>query len=138
MAGDALERAADLLVETTLAGHNGLRLMKRAGGRGYDIRLLYVGTGDVAINLRRISARVALGGHGVPDEDVVRRYARSLANLAEGLRLSDEAAIFDNSIDGVGPTLVAQAVAGELEYVTPDVPLWLVAALQRSGGELSR
>jgi predicted ABC-type ATPase len=127
----ALERGVDLLVETTFAGRYGLQLMERARSRGYTILFLYVGTTDVGVNLRRIRARVARGGHDVPAEDVVRRYTRSIANLAEGLRLADEAGVFDNSTDGVGPTLVAQAVAGKFDLVAAEVPRWVVTALQR-------
>ena len=37
------------------------------------------------------------GGHDVPEEDQRRRYPRSLEKLPKGLKLADEAIIFDNS-----------------------------------------
>jgi predicted ABC-type ATPase len=60
-----LAAGSDLLVETTLAGHNTLRLMTQAHAHGYDVRLLYVGTGDPTINLARIGPiLIAIGMNG--------------------------------------------------------------------------
>ena len=42
------------LVETTLSGNTYLRMMKYARELGYTVVLLFVGTADVSINLRRV------------------------------------------------------------------------------------
>jgi predicted ABC-type ATPase len=84
----ALERVRALLragetfaMETTLAGRTHLRLVREAGRRGSEVGLLYFTVPDPEICLRRIARRVAEGGHDVPEADVRRRFARSLANL---------------------------------------------------------
>ena len=41
--------------------------------------------------------RVVLGGHDVPEGDVRRRFARSLANLPAAVELSAETRIYDNA-----------------------------------------
>ncbi len=128
---DRLAVGADLLVETTLSGKNALRLMATAKARGYDVRLLYVGTEDVAINVARIARRVMAGGHDVPEKDVIRRYGRGLANLTAALARADEVAIFDNSSEG-GPTVVARGLRCDLEYVVPE-PRWLSDAIGDHG-----
>lgn len=125
----AIARGADLLIETTFAGNNARRLMRTAARKGYDVRLLYIGTDDVAVNIRRIALRVESGGHDVPPSDVERRYARSLANLPDGIRLAAEVGIFDNSIDDVAPTLVAYGAAEDLQQLV-QFPSWLSRALQ--------
>lgn len=128
---DRLAVGADLLVETTLSGKNALRLMGAAKARGYEVRLLYVGTNDVTINVARIARRVMAGGHDVPEKDVIRRYGRSLANLTAAIARADEIAIFDNSGDG-GPRVVARGLRCDLEYVTSE-PRWLSDAIGDRG-----
>ena len=44
--------------------------------------------------------RAARGGHSVPYEDVIRRFARSLENLPKAIALADKATILDNSTQG--------------------------------------
>jgi predicted ABC-type ATPase len=127
---DSLAARADLLVETTLSGKNALRLMDAAKARGYNVRLLYVGTDDVAINIARIAGRVMAGGHDVPAKDVIRRYGRSSENLTTAMARADEVAIFDNSSEG-GPAVVARGVRCDLEYVVPE-PRWLSDAINSS------
>ncbi|HQS84865.1 MAG: hypothetical protein B7Y25_08200 [Alphaproteobacteria bacterium 16-39-46] len=42
----------------------------------------------------RVKARVALGGHNIPFENIVRRYRRGLANFTQYIQVSDEGKIF--------------------------------------------
>jgi predicted ABC-type ATPase len=93
-----LERSS-FAVETTLSGMPYLRMMQDARARGFEVDLIYIGTESVEINLERIRGRVALGGHDVPEEDVRRRYVRSLERLTPALDRADHAVLFDNSTD---------------------------------------
>ena len=68
-------------METTLSGIGPLRLMATARTAGYRIELHYVFVNAPELAIDRIRNRVALGGHDVPERDVKRRYARSLARL---------------------------------------------------------
>jgi predicted ABC-type ATPase len=52
---------------------------------------------DPERNIFRVKERVASGGHNVPDENVRRRYQRSLVNAVEALRIAHEAVVYDNS-----------------------------------------
>ena len=92
----AIGASEALVVETTLAGKATLRLMDEARAAGYRVELHYVSVGSVTLALDRISNRVALGGHHVPEEDVRRRFVRSHANLPEAITRSDEARLYDN------------------------------------------
>jgi predicted ABC-type ATPase len=40
---------------------------------------------------------VALGGHNVPEDDIRRRYERSLANAPKALRIAELGFVFDNT-----------------------------------------
>jgi predicted ABC-type ATPase len=84
-------------IETTLSGNRTLRLMRDAQFRGYEIVLLFIGTNSVEINLARIRARVALGGHDVPEADVRRRYERGFESLRQAFAIASGTILYDNS-----------------------------------------
>ena len=73
--------------------------------------------------ITRIRSRAAQGGHFIPDADVRRRYARSVANATNALRLADIAKFYDNSGDGLRLILVANA--GVVVWQTEPVPKWV-------------
>ncbi len=83
--------------ESTLTARFDFSLMEEARERGYRVELVYIGLASPELALRRVAARVRRGGHDVPAEDVVRRYARGLANLPRAEELADVVAILDNS-----------------------------------------
>jgi len=123
IAAENLRGRTSFAVETTLAGHNYLRMMRNARAQGYSVILVYLGTGDVNINLVRISHRVLIGGHDVPEPDVRRRYTRSLRNLPEAISRADHAILLDNSTDE-GYRLVAVMGKDQKEWFHP-IPSWV-------------
>jgi hypothetical protein len=48
---------------------------------GYRVEIVYVRIDSPQLALKRIAARVKQGGHDMPREDVLRRFARSWANF---------------------------------------------------------
>lgn len=90
------------LVETTLAGSGVLRLMA-ARTAGYRIELHYVCVDSPDQALYRTRNRVALGGHDVPEPDVRRRFARSLAHLPAAIAVPPRLASTTTPIRN-GPT----------------------------------
>ena len=83
--------------ETTLCGNSIIRNIKRAKRLGYQIELHYVGVDSVQIAKQRIAHRVACGGHGIPDEDVERRYVESLSKLKEVINICNLTVLYDNT-----------------------------------------
>ena len=72
-------------------------------------------------NITRIRNRVALGGHFIPDEDVRRRYYRSIANLHKAIQLVDVAKVYDNSGDEHQLLLIARhGVVTQHQVELPD------------------
>mgnify|MGYP005789742297 CR=1 FL=1 len=61
------------------------------------IEMHYVGIDSSETAKKRIAERVKMGGHGIPDRDVEKRYEESLINLGKVLPLCDLAAIYDNT-----------------------------------------
>jgi predicted ABC-type ATPase len=132
-----LAKQVSFSFETVMSSPDKITLLERARRIGYRTYLYYVATENPAINIARVRNRVRLGGHPVPEEKIVSRYARSLDLLVEAIRHSSRAYIFDNS--GLGPVWLAEFAESRLvELKTEDVPVWfnssVVEKLQRHGG----
>ena len=108
--------------ETTLSGHRPAVMARRAADAGYRVRLYYVGLDTVEECLARIRNRVARGGHGIPEEDVRRRFAGRFAALAAVLPYCTKATVYDN---GNGFRAVAEYRNGELLPIGSFSPAWL-------------
>jgi predicted ABC-type ATPase len=118
-----LNRGVSFAVETTLSSRNRVDLIRQAKSRGYEIHLLFIGLNSPEKCITRIRNRAAHGGHFIPDADVRRRYARSVANAALALRLADTAKFYDNSGDGHRLILVANA--GVVVWQGEALPKWV-------------
>jgi predicted ABC-type ATPase len=92
-------------LETTLAGRTHLRTVAAAKAAGFAVNLLFCILPDVETALARIAARVAGGGHAVPEADARRRFPRACANFATYAAVSDLWRILDTQL--AEPRLVA-------------------------------
>lgn len=93
----ALEEHSDFTFETVLSTERNLELLRRAKDEGYFVRGIYVLTADPYINVARVSARVALGGHDVPKEKILQRYDRALKLIPQLVEVCDILHIYDNT-----------------------------------------
>lgn len=74
--------------------------------QGYAIHLYYLWLPDVELHIQRVAERVQHDGHDVPEEDIRRRYRRSLVNWFKLYQpLASYWAVFDNT--GTSPRMVA-------------------------------
>ena len=98
-----LERAIierrDLAFETTLGGRTMAGLLERALDAGLEVKVWYAGLASPELHVERVRARVAAGGHPIPESDIRRRYDASRANLVGLLPKLTELRLYDNSID---------------------------------------
>ena len=99
--------------ETTLVGNNIINSIRKAKELGYIIRLRYVGVSSPEIAKERIAKRISMGGHGVSEETIDRRFGSSLENFYKVYNLCDNINIFDNS--GSSMVLVAYSKSGILK-----------------------
>lgn len=121
-----LRAARTLTFETVMSHPSKLEFLAETQQFGYRTYLYFVGTRSPEINLDRVQARVAKGGHAVADEKVIERYHRSISLLRPALAHTDRAYIFDNSDEA--PRLIAEVTGGrEVEFKTPEVPAWVAA-----------
>jgi precorrin-4/cobalt-precorrin-4 C11-methyltransferase len=94
---DLSRQHVDFAFETTLSGLGYMNHVRQMKAKGYRVHLYYLWSPSTELLISRIRQRVQFGGHDVPDADVVRRYKRSLGNLATYLPLVDSLRLFDNS-----------------------------------------
>lgn len=87
----------DFTFETVLSTDRNLLLLQRAKEKGYFIRGIYVLTCNADINIARVNAREALGGHGVPEEKIRSRYDKALALIPRLVEVCDVLHIYDNT-----------------------------------------
>ena len=92
-----LENGVSFAIETTLASKRALETMREAKTRGFTVQIAYVCLNTPERCILRVQQRALQGGHDVPDEDIRRRYDRSLANLPEAILVADRAILYDNS-----------------------------------------
>jgi predicted ABC-type ATPase len=111
------------VVETTLSSPGRLTMIRKAKSCGFAVHLYFVALDSADRSITRVRSRAAQGGHFVPDEDVRRRYARSLANAAEALRMADIAHFYNNSERPA--RLVLEARNGVVVWRATPAPAWL-------------
>jgi len=131
-----LTEGVSFAVDTTLSGNRELELMNRAAKMGYKVNLIFIGINDVSVCQGRVKERAAEGGHHVPDEDVARRYDRSLANLPEAIARADRAFVMDNS--GENRRLLFSVEHDRVRHMTSRLPLWAKSAVPKKLLEQSR
>lgn len=73
-----LKRKEDFSIETTLATRSLLKMVTEAQTEGYTVTLLYFWLNSPDLAVARVKARVAAGGHNIPEETVRRRYRMGL------------------------------------------------------------
>ncbi len=79
---DELLRAnVDFAIETTLATRSYLSLVKRTQSLGHKVTLLYIWLDSPQTAKERVAARVAKGGHNIPEDVIERRYYRGIFHL---------------------------------------------------------
>ena len=130
LTAERMKRHESLIIETTLAGRQPLRLMAQARESGHQVLLAFI-VPNVQDDTRfRIDNRVLEGGHNIPDADLKRREPRILANLPEAITLADLTAIYVSSTRSQDFTLEG-AVDGSDVQLTLNVPQQVRAAIAR-------
>ncbi|HEX2095072.1 MAG TPA: zeta toxin family protein [Longimicrobiaceae bacterium] len=96
----AIASRMEFAFETTLGGNTVPALLGRAHDAGLAVRVWYVGLEGAGLHIARVRARVAAGGHDIPEAKIRERYRRSRENLIRLLPKLTELRLFDNSAEG--------------------------------------
>jgi predicted ABC-type ATPase len=94
---EMIDRCEPVGVETVLSSPKYRPLVEMVMDRGGFVGLVYLSLSSPELARRRVAARVARGGHGVPDDKVEARWQRSLAELAWFAQHVTVFWVYDNS-----------------------------------------
>ena len=128
----AISERLDYAFETTLGGNTIPALLETAIAAGIEVRVWYVGLVTPELHVLRVRARVARGGHDIPEKRIRERYNRSLLNLIRLMPKLTELRLYDNSLEAdphsgntPQPRLIMHVTQGKLAELcdlrsTPD------------------
>jgi predicted ABC-type ATPase len=95
----AIAERCDFAFETTLGGRTITGLLERAMSSGIEVHVWYVGLDTPELHIARVRARVARGGHDIPEARVRDRFNTSRLNLIRLLPRLTELVVYDNSAE---------------------------------------
>lgn len=91
-------RHEDFAIETTLATRSLKRMIDKAREQGYSVTILYFWLNSPELAIERVRARVAAGGHNIPEPTIRRRYIAGLHYFFNVYRsMADRWILADNS-----------------------------------------
>ncbi len=96
----AIKTRKDYVFETTLGGETITDLLEQAISAGIEVWVWYVGLSSPDLCIARVNARVAAGGHSIPEAKIRERYIKSPLNLIRLLPNLTKLVVFDNSKEG--------------------------------------
>jgi len=95
---ELIDFEVDFAFETTLTTISYKNTIELAKKKGYKITLLFFWLNDVKLAIERVATRVSEGGHNIPEDVIIRRYFKGLANLTNVfINICDYWIVIDNS-----------------------------------------
>lgn len=112
---ELIQRKTSFITETVFSDPVGekVAVLERAAEIGFDVTLIYIGIASSELSHHRGRARVAAGGHDVPQEKLAARYQRSPDNLERGIARLPAVLLYDNSSFASPHRLLAEFRDGE-------------------------
>ena len=84
--------------ETTLSGRTYLHKIGEWQNNGYHVKLIFLSLPDANMAVARVAARVAQGGHNIPEDVIRRRFSHGLHNFNNLYQpIVDAWILYDNS-----------------------------------------
>lgn len=124
-------------METTLSGNSPILSLKKAKENGFETSLIYIGIKSPSNSKIRIKKRVILGGHNIPDEDIFRRYGRSMKNFSKAIEYADKTKVYDNTFKQHQLLFELEGkVVKSIENV--DLPNWVQFIIETSSLKLGQ
>jgi predicted ABC-type ATPase len=114
--------------ETVFSHPSKIALIEEAQSAGFSVVLLVVCMDNPERLLARVRQRVSEGGHDVPEQRILERYPRTLANLRQAVRRANLAMLYDNpgevSSSFTGPKRVAVCTGKVTRILHQPLPQW--------------
>lgn len=118
---EAVANGTHYAFETTLGGRT-VSARINAASRTHDVLMWFCGLSSPELHLARVKARVAVGGHDIPEAKIRERYPAALENLIALMPYLAHLQVYDNSAEAAPgtaipePTLVAEMISDKLAW----------------------
>lgn len=139
---EAIAKGLNHAFETTLGGRTMTAKILEAT-KTHDVLIWFCGLASPELHIARVQARVAAGGHPIPEEKIRERYPLAQLNLIKLMPQAAYIKVYDNSAeadaDGTvpDPILVLEMEDGQIISPAPDdlkalrrVPEWAKSILE--------
>lgn len=106
---EAIANGTSHAFETTLGGRT-VPAKIAAAAATHDVVIWYCGLASPELHIARVKARVASGGHDIPEGKIRERYESSLVNLIALLPRLSSLTVYDNSTEAEPGESIADPV----------------------------
>ena len=116
---EAIAKGSSYAFETTLGGKTVTARILEAT-KTHDVLIWFCGLSSPELHISRVEARVAAGGHAIPEEKIRERYPQAQLNLIKLMPYAAYIKVYDNSVEAAGdgtvpdPLLVLEMEDGEV------------------------
>jgi predicted ABC-type ATPase len=130
---EAIAKGSNHAFETTLGGKSVTEKILEAA-KTHDVLIWFCGLSSPELHIARVKARVAAGGHPIPEEKIRERYPNAQLNLIKLMPHAAYIKVYDNSAEAAAdgtvpdPVLVLDMENGQVISPAPDN----LKALQRA------
>lgn len=130
---DAIAKGLNHAFETTLGGKTVTAHILEAT-KTHDVLIWFCGLSSPELHIARVEARVAAGGHPIPEDKIRERYPQAQLNLIKLMPHVAYIKVYDNSSEAAAdgtvpdPVLVLEMENGQVISPAPDD----LKALQRT------
>jgi predicted ABC-type ATPase len=130
---EAIAKGFNYAFETTLGGKTVTAKILDAT-KAHDVLIWFCGLSSPELHIARVQARVAAGGHPIPEAKIRERYPQAQLNLIKLMPHAAYIAVYDNSAEAAAdgtipdPLLVLEMGSGKVISPVPDD----LRALQRA------
>jgi predicted ABC-type ATPase len=130
---EAIAQGLNHAFETTLGGRSVTAKTLQATD-AHEVLVWFCGLSSPDLHIARVKARVAAGGHPIPEEKIRERYPQAQLNLIKLIPCAAYIKVYDNSSEASAngtvpdPLLVLEMESGQVIWPDPDD----LKALQRT------
>ena len=122
---EAIAKGLNHAFETTLGGKSVTAKILQAT-KTHSVLIWFCGLSSVELHIARVEARVAAGGHPIPEEKIRERYSQAQMNLIKLMPRVAYIKVYDNSAEAAAdgtvpdPLLVLEMEDGQVTFPAPD------------------
>jgi predicted ABC-type ATPase len=122
---DALSKRLNHAFETTLGGNSVTAKILQAT-KTHAVLIWFCGLSSPDLHIARVEARVAAGGHPIPEEKIRERYSQAQMNLIKLMPHAAYIKVYDNSAEAAAdgtvpdPIFVFEMENGQVISPAPD------------------